>query len=631
MDEAEEMGEFPPRAMTAAETYMEGHGVFKVNASEIVTGTNATVNVFDKKSLYTGGSFWLVGNGAGYNTTTGAYEGESGTIYRLGTETPAGHYITLEMPYRIKLEKYLFMPRYNTDYQTPKDFELWGSNDGHSWTKLHSVIGNTEYLTSVTYDAPQTNYYRYFGFIVTRTIMTGAPSGYDYMAFAELKFFGTRERGQSTLHDGELKLTKNLTVPRIGPPLDADDTPRRDKLVVEYNTSTNPTENGVVRDTSGRGNDAKLLDGAYYDTTAKELNISSFDSSRPSGSQTAHIKSGILDGFTGNQHHTMSFWFKGGSDIDGTFVTLAPQSNESDYKVSSMKYETNNSRFKLEGWGNDFYVSATITTGTLYHLAVTYEGDVVTTSTKKMYINGVLQTNVTDLVTGNAMDFSDTIVCFGERVGGSSEVNGSISNFKLYDVALTADEVKRLYDMGRCDEGHHVVNFSKTRVGIGLGDGEAPRAQLDVRGSIMSSGYILQQNAVCCRHIDGGNKTVSNGVKIPFDGIVYDPNNLWSIDSDAFVTPVTGVYLVHVNLLTDDATSHDGNHEVYVNGSAQSPKLRGYAVATGANNHRNANSHFMISLQAGDEVSIHSAGNGIWYGSTTYAHSHVSIHLISDV
>jgi hypothetical protein len=38
--------------------------------------------------------------------------------------------------------------------------------------------------------------------------------------------------------------------------------------------------------------------------------------------------------------------------------------------------------------------------------------------------------------------------------------------------------------MGRCDEGHHVVNFSKTRVGIGLGDGEAPQAALDVRGDI---------------------------------------------------------------------------------------------------------------------------------------------------
>jgi len=53
--------------------------------------------------------------------------------------------------------------------------------------------------------------------------------------------------------------------------------------------------------------------------------------------------------------------------------------------------------------------------------------------------------------------------------------------------------VKTLYDMGRCDEGHHVVNFSKTRVGIGLGDGEAPRAALDVRGDIFLNGFNLIQ------------------------------------------------------------------------------------------------------------------------------------------
>jgi hypothetical protein len=67
---------------------------------------------------------------------------------------------------------------------------------------------------------------------------------------------------------------------------------------------------------------------------------------------------------------------------------------------------------------------------------------------------------------------------------GGNEVNGQVSNFKLYDTALTAEEVKTLYDMGRCDEGHHVVNFSKTRVGIGLGDGQAPRSALDVRDQI---------------------------------------------------------------------------------------------------------------------------------------------------
>ena len=44
--------------------------------------------------------------------------------------------------------------------------------------------------------------------------------------------------------------------------------------------------------------------------------------------------------------------------------------------------------------------------------------------------------------------------------------------------------------MGRCDEGHHVVNFSKTRVGIGLGDGEAPRAVLDVRDGANIGGRV---------------------------------------------------------------------------------------------------------------------------------------------
>jgi hypothetical protein len=85
--------------------------------------------------------------------------------------------------------------------------------------------------------------------------------------------------------------------------------------------------------------------------------------------------------------------------------------------------------------------------------------------------------------------------------GTNSDLNGSISNFKLYDVALTPEEAKTLYDMGRCDEGHHVVNFSKTRVGIGLGDGALgdgaygyPSA-LTIRGNQEVKGDIVLQGA----------------------------------------------------------------------------------------------------------------------------------------
>jgi tellurite resistance-related uncharacterized protein len=82
-------------------------------------------------------------------------------------------------------------------------------------------------------------------------------------------------------------------------------------------------------------------------------------------------------------------------------------------------------------------------------------------------------------------DHNFLVVGAGNETGSVLPMAGQVSNPKLYNTALTASEVKTLYDMGRCDEGHHVVNFSKTRVGIGLGDGEAPRAALDVRGPVV--------------------------------------------------------------------------------------------------------------------------------------------------
>jgi len=112
----------------------------------------------------------------------------------------------------------------------------------------------------------------------------------------------------------------------------------------------------------------------------------------------------------------------------------------------------------------------------------------------RIYINGVLlpQTGATladrDIALPNTPQ-NFNLNGYGPTGGNTGNVN--LSNVKFYDVALTATEVKRLYDMGRCDEGHHVVNFSKTRVGIGLGDGEAPQAALEVRDQgILSKGYI---------------------------------------------------------------------------------------------------------------------------------------------
>ena len=116
-----------------------------------------------------------------------------------------------------------------------------------------------------------------------------------------------RDRGASTLHNGELSLTRNLTVPRIGPPLDADDTPRRDRLLVEYNTTTNPTENGVVKDTSGRGNDGQMVGATNYNSSTKGLVLSNPD---PSPAASNYItRESLGNSEEGNFNHSVSLWF----------------------------------------------------------------------------------------------------------------------------------------------------------------------------------------------------------------------------------------------------------------------------------------------------------------------------------
>ena len=140
---------------------------------------------------------------------------------------------------------------------------IWGSNDDVNWTKIttgNETFRGNDRLEFKNLDNP--NYYKYHAIVADA-----------FTQLKDVKLFGVRNQGSSTLHDGTLTLTKNLDVPRIGPPLDADDTPRRDRLVVEYNTHKNPMEDGVVRDTSGRELDGVFYGGASYSAADKAFSF----------------------------------------------------------------------------------------------------------------------------------------------------------------------------------------------------------------------------------------------------------------------------------------------------------------------------------------------------------------------
>jgi hypothetical protein len=493
LDEPHNLEEFPPRAMTGYKTYFEGHGEFRARESSI-SGANTTGfgwKAFDRQhdgTTTTNGREWR--NSAGFENTTGIYTG-SEHHHNGGV---LGAWLEIELPYKIKLQSHKIHTGYagpsttddkKTKGRYPKTFNIYGYTDNY-W-ELISEYTSVEPINvdeEQTFISSKNEFYNKFVIIVKSTYAGSGGSFNISTAVTSIgmwRLFGTREQGQSVLHDGQLTLTKSLNVPRIGPALDADDTPRRDRLVVEYNTSTNPTFEGAVRDTSGRGLDGVFVGGASYDATEKALKFTA--------SSNQYVNTNIPLPADGNFIHSMSMWFNPTSLTASPGDAIVFIGDNTDNNKIEIFMETD--RINYLFGGNNYEATLSLTNGRWYHLAVTYNGN-VGASGREIYIDGV-QRSASHSGLSELLNLTNGNLDLGRYTpsGSSSDYafDGSISNFKLYDTALTAEEVKTLYDMGRCDEGHHVVNFSKTRVGIGLGDGEAPRGALDVRDEV----YINKQ------------------------------------------------------------------------------------------------------------------------------------------
>jgi hypothetical protein len=241
-----------------------------------------------------------------------------------------------------------------------------------------------------------------------------------------------------------------------------------------------------VRDTSGRGNDITMY-GATYDASDKSIDM---DGNAPASASTEYLSVDLNTNESGDIPHSSSVWFKSASGANSTWRSIFELSENPRGGGHNMALylKGSNENKLLYSTGNDDSYTGELSGlyNTWNHVVLTYDG-----TNKRIYRNGVLI--LTDaysafegLVKNPTLSFSKI-----NHANNNEGFDGRVSNFKLYyNHTLTASEVKTLYDMGRCDEGHHVVNFSKTRVGIGLGDGEAPTAALDVMGDVSIEGRV---------------------------------------------------------------------------------------------------------------------------------------------
>jgi hypothetical protein len=458
----ERIQQYPPRGLTNFDTHIEGHGVFTASASSVFSTDEhrQAYQAFNGGTDIVNDDAWISKND---RYTSGLPNANAALINGV-----AGEWLGIQFPYPIKVKQIAIQNRagaYNN--RSPDSGILWGSNDGTeyeqvvSWSGL-SFVTNGSTPSYVTINA--TNTYRFFRLQGTKVVDTNTS---DFLAIGELKFFGTP--GPTTLDKGSLTLGRSLDVPRVSR-YDVDtETPRPEKLVVDFDT----TVNSSPTDISGKGNH-----GAFYGTN---MNYSSADKAFVFNGTDDYIRTAPL-GFSGDQVHSVSLWFW--SDVEQSTFGSNEHALYGTGGLSSTPAETGISLFGTYAivWraGGGTQYPMTFNANQWNHLCMAYSSGGSVNS--RLWLNGVeLAQNSSATSTSTYSFQTGEYLILGTWIDNAT-VNtaytwdGKISNFKLYDTVLEPSEVQKLYRLGRT--GRSMV-ISDTAIGIG----KVPEAQLDVRGT----------------------------------------------------------------------------------------------------------------------------------------------------
>jgi hypothetical protein len=486
----ERIQEYPPGPMDDYETLIPGHGVFCAYASTDYGATPyRSWNAFNKSITTVGGSDgWASAHNTWLNDGTTTPVSSNAAVFD-GVEC---HWLALQLPYEVKPTLVTLRARNDNNVPTevPAKGRIYGSKDGVTWNQIRSYNIRTEVgtLQAGTVNAPipitlTTNEYYTHLLLTVDERYGGAVGSPQWTDIGELRYFGTP--GPTTLDKGSLTLGRSLDVPRISR-YDVDtETPRYEKLVVDFDT----TVNSSATDISGQGNHGTMV-GATYSAADKAFNFNG---------SSDYIDIEQLTGVgTGAWVHSKSFWFKLHSSTDpGIIFLLGRNDNTKQIAVQvngsgQFQYFIYGCNSRVQVNGSDWYPDV----NRWYHCVTVFKNNETTANDsvltgREMYIDGVKQTLVA-LNTQISLNLDSSQVRFGNQFN-TTYLDYQLSNPKLYSVALEPSEVRKLYNLGRT--GRSMV-ISDTAVGIG----KVPEAQLDVRGLFKAStmhvpGTIVQVQA----------------------------------------------------------------------------------------------------------------------------------------
>ena len=451
---------------------IKASGEYDLNflASKAFTGTNDANDV----------DAWLSISGAYSSNTPVA---NSATLAKFGQQ---GSWLEIKLPNKIKLSSTRIFSRRRHITERNDTADIWASNTGTDgdWVKLATINFNNTYTDTipVVADIDTPTYYQYFAIQITRINWSGT-----YANIGEWELFGTPE------YDPEAHGT-DVTVKSV------PNVPNTDWLEVYYDAKGLAVMPNPVPDETANNRDG-VVTGASLDTTG---GIESFAFN---GVNQTITLSDV--GISGGQALSMSGWLKVNSAGEvarmgiGTYTAARCMYFTVDNSISAY-YIVCNAH-------NNVY-TGTFTPNTWIHVNMVYTGAAylggyISGTTLLLYINGKLQTPSTPAAGTTPLNLpSPCPLRLGRGIDGGYTA-GSIANFRLFNRALTSDEIYQLYAYQKEDFGHGDLSMTLKAGRLGIGTSE-PRAALDVRGNIKCDTikpimYMLNDNRYLTPYFTG--------------------------------------------------------------------------------------------------------------------------------
>ena len=449
--------------------------------------------------------------------------------------TIRGDWLQLESPDKVNVKSYRI---YNsTDYVTDYNAHtvvLLGSNTGDddwvyvssgerelSWSNTTSTTsGNHVSTVAIENTSENMGFYRYHRLIVTKVTDQHIP------VILQLELFGVPEYDPEA--DGTDVTLKSLA-----------NVPNTDWLEVYYDAK------GLTPGAVTSVSDLKPSSLGTALNSSSTNNITVTDDAFVFNGTDSYIKIDDLTNPSGAWVHSVVAWINP-SDLGGNFDLTWIGDADSATTRQSFTFNTSvQVTMGINGSNVQFGLVPPLTKNKWHHVVYTFNGGAAGSDSTayKVFVDGVEAYKTTGVGSGTLTLPAQTALWIGRNHGGSNYFNGKIANLRLFNRALTTDEIYQLYAYQKEYFGHGDLSMTLKAGRLGIGTSE-PRAALDVRGDVHISGSLRKTRAQMFANTSGSmNTDNANWVElIPYGEIwtAYSENPLFSVSITGDYTDTTG-------------------------------------------------------------------------------------------